>query len=99
EDAGDRDEANEPRGKVYRGVGLVLEKEAQEEAERLLQEYARSAPKRNGDPSPAWVHVWLGQLDENRNDLAEAKKEVENALRLDPKNKMAQEGLKKLKKG
>jgi len=98
-DAGERAASNDPRGKFYRGVGLVLKKEAPEEAERLLQEYARRAPKRNGYPSPAWVHVWLGQLYENRNDLAEAKKEFENALRLDPKNKMAQEGLKKLKKG
>src|SRR5881398_2012083 len=64
-EAGEHAAPNDPRGKFYRGVGLVLKKEAPEEAERLLQEYARRAPKRNGYPSPAWVHVWLGQLYEN----------------------------------
>jgi tetratricopeptide (TPR) repeat protein len=97
-DTGERAAPHDPRGNFYRGVGLVLKKEAPEEAERLLQEYARRAPKRNGYPSPAWVHAWLGRLYENSNDLADAKKEYENALRLDPKNKMAQEELKKLKK-
>src|SRR5437763_13218578 len=69
-DAGERAASNDPRGKFYRGVGLVVKKEAPEEAGRLLQEYARRAPKRNGCPSQAWVHVWLGQLYENRNVLA-----------------------------
>jgi tetratricopeptide (TPR) repeat protein len=97
-DVGERAAPNDARNKFYRGVALVLEKEKPEEAEHLLQEYARRAPKRNGYPSPAAAHVWLGRLYESRDQTEEAKKEFESALRLDPKNKMAQEGLKKLKK-
>ena len=90
---------NDPRGKFYRGVGLVLKGQKPEEAERLLQEYAKKAPKRSGFPSPAAAHVWLGRLYESENDTENARKEFENTLQLDPKNKMAQEGLKKIKKG
>ena len=97
-DVGERAAPTDPRGRFYRGVGLVLQKEKLEEAERLLQEYARRAPKRNGYPSPAAAHTWLGRLYEAKGDTENTKKEFENALRLDPKNKIAQEELKKLKK-
>ncbi|PYT81871.1 MAG: hypothetical protein DMG40_07865 [Acidobacteria bacterium] len=97
-EAGERVAPNDPRGKFYRGVGLVLEREKLEEAKRLLQEYATRAPKRNGYPSPAWVHAWLGRLYESKNEPANAREEFKSALQLDPKNKMAQEELKKLKK-
>ena len=97
-DAGERAAPNDLRAKFYRGAGLVLKKEKPEEAERLLQEYAKRAPKRNGYPSPATAHVWLGRLHESRDDIKEARKEFEDALRLDPKNKMAQEELKRVKK-
>jgi tetratricopeptide (TPR) repeat protein len=97
-DAGERVAPNDLRGRFYRGVGLVLQMERLEEAKGLLQEYTRRAPKRNGYPSPAWAHAWLGRLYENTNDITEAKKEFESALRVDPKNKMAQEELKKIKK-
>jgi tetratricopeptide (TPR) repeat protein len=98
-DAGERAAPNDPRPKFYRGVGLVLRKEDLEEAERLLRAYAERAPKRSGYPSPAAAHVWLGRLYESKNDTDDAKKEFEDALRLDPKNKMAQEELKRIKKG
>ena len=97
-EVGEHAAPNDLRAKFYRGVGLVLKKEKPEEAERLLHEYAKRAPKRNGYPSPATAHVWLGRLCENRDDAEGAKKELEDALRLDPKNKMAQEELKKVKK-
>jgi len=97
-EAGEHAAPNDPRDKFYRGVGLVLQKEKLEEAENLLREYAKRAPKRNGYPSPAATHAWLGRLYESKNDLASAKEEFENALRLDPKNKIAQEELKKIKK-
>ena len=96
--AGERVAPNDPRGKFYRGVGLVLKKEKREEAERLLQEYAHKAPNRTGYPSPAAAHAWLGRLYESKDEMAEAKKEFESALRLDPKNKIALEELKKLRK-
>ena len=97
-DAGERAAPKDPRAKFYRAVGLVLQKEKLEAAENLLREYAKKAPKRSGFPSPATAHAWLGRLYEGKDDLAGAKEEFENALRLDPKNKMAQEELKKLKK-
>jgi len=53
---------------------------------------------RTGYPRPAAAHAWLGQLYENENRLEDAVKEYETALKLDPKNKMAQEALKRLKK-
>lgn len=97
-DAGERAAPSDPRAKYYRGVALVLIKEKAEEAERLLQEYAGKAPKRSGYPSLAEAHVWLGRLFESQNRTADAEKEFERAVRLDPKNKMAQEALKKIKK-
>ena len=97
-EAGERAAPNDPRAKFYHGVGLVLRSEKPEEAEKLLREYAKRAPKRTGFPSPAAAHAWLGRLYETKDDLASAKEEFENALRLDPRNKMAQEELKKLKK-
>ena len=98
-DAGKRVAPGDLREKFYRGVALVLKKEGSEEAERLLKEYAKRAPTRSGYPRPAAAHAWLGRLFEDQNTMGEAAKEFENALKLDPKNKMAQEALKRLKKG
>ena len=96
--AGERVAPNDPRGYFYRGVALVLKKENPAEAERLLREYAQKAPTRNGYPRPAAAHAWLGRLLENQNKPDDAAKEYETALKLEPKNKMAQEALKRLKK-
>jgi tetratricopeptide (TPR) repeat protein len=97
-DTGERVAPSDPRGKFYRGVALVLKKENPEEAERLLEEYAKKAPMRSGHPRPAAAHAWLGRLFEDQNRMEDAMKEYESALKLDPKNKMAQEGLKRLKR-
>jgi tetratricopeptide (TPR) repeat protein len=98
-DMGEHVAPHDPRGKFYRGVALVLKKENPEEAERLLREYAKKAPVRSGYPRPATAHAWLGRLFEDQNKMEEAVKEFESALKLDPKNKMAHEVLKRLKKG
>ncbi len=98
-DAGERLAPGDPRGKFYRGVALVLKKEDSEEAERLLKEYAERAPTRSGYPRPAAAYAWLGRLFEDQNRMEEAAREFESAVKLDPKNKMAQEALKRLKKG
>jgi tetratricopeptide (TPR) repeat protein len=97
-DAGERVAPGDARAKFYRSVALVLKKENPEEAERLLKEYAERAPTRSGYPRPAAAHAWLGRLFEDQNKTEEAAREFENALKLDPKNKMAQEALKRLKK-
>ena len=96
---GERVASGDLRGKFYRGVALVLKKENPEEAERLLREYAKKAPVRSGYPRPAAAHAWLGRLFEDQNKMEEAVKEFESALKSDPKNKMAHEALKRLKKG
>jgi len=98
-DMGERVAPGDPRGMFYRGVALVLKKENPEEAERLLREYAKKAPTRSGYPRPAAAHAWLGRLFEDQSHMEDAVKEFEGALKLDPKNKMAQEALKRLKKG
>ena len=98
-DLGERVAPGDPRGMFYRGVALVLKKEDPEEAERLLTEYAKKAPTRSGYPRPAAAHAWLGRLFEDQSRMEDAVKEFESALKLDPKNKIAQEALKRLKKG
>ncbi len=98
-EAGERLAPGDPRGKFYRGVALVLKKENTEAAERLLREYASRAPTRTGYPRPAAAHAWLGRLFEDQNRMEDAAKEFESALKLDPRNKMVQEALKRLKKG
>ena len=97
-DSGERVAPGDPRGQFYRGVALVLQKENLERAERLLMAYAKRAPIRSGYPRPAWIHAWVGRLFEEQNKMEDAANEFESALKLDPKNKMAQEALKKLKK-
>jgi tetratricopeptide (TPR) repeat protein len=97
-DVGERVAPGDPRGKFYRGVALVLKRENPKEAERLLGEYAKKAPMREGYPRPAAAHVWLGRLLEQQSRTEDATKEFERALKLDPKNKVAQEALKRLKK-
>ena len=97
-DIGEHAAPRDPRGKFYRGVALVLKKEKPEEAERLLREYAEIAPKRSGYPRPATAHIWLGRFFEEQDEMEKARKEFESALSLEPKNKMAQEALKRLKK-
>src|SRR2546429_225440 len=87
------------RERFYPGSALGLKKEGSEETERLLKEYAERAPTRSGYPRPAAAHAWLGRLFEDQNTMGEAAKEFENALKLDPKKKMAQEALKRLMKG
>jgi len=97
-DIGERVAPGDPRGKFYRGVALVLKKENPEEAERSLREYAKKAPKRSGYPRAAAAHAWLGRFFEDQNKMEQAAMEFESALNLDPKNKMAQEALKRLRK-
>ncbi len=47
-EAGERVAPNEPRGKFYRGVALILRKEDLDESETLLREYLKKAPLRSG---------------------------------------------------
>lgn len=88
----------DPRGKYYRAVGLVLKKEEAEEAEKLLREYLRRAPKRTAYPRYAVVHEWLGRLYEGKGEKSAAAREYEAALQLEPRNKTARESLQRVEK-
>jgi tetratricopeptide (TPR) repeat protein len=97
-DAGERVAPNDPRGNFYRAVALVLKKEKPQEAERLLREYLKKAPMRTGYPRPSIAHEWLGKLFEEQNQKKAAENEYQEAVKLDPKNKSAREGLKRTAK-
>src|SRR5262249_16055203 len=95
-DAGEKGDANDPRGTVYRAAGLMLKNERAEEWERLVREYLKHAPVRTTYPRPSMTHYWLGRLHQQQGKNGEAATEYEAALKLDPKNKVAQEALKKI---
>lgn len=97
-DEGERVAPDDPRGKFYRAVALVLRNKQGEEAESMLREYLKVAPVRNNYPKPGLAHVWLSRLNDNRGDRDAAQKELEIAVKLDPKSKYVREALKKGKK-
>ena len=97
-DAGERADAKDPRGQFYRAAALIMKNERLDEAERLVTEYLKRAPTRTAYPRITVVHYWLGQLYREQGKLNDAAREYEAALKLDPKNKAAQEALKKVRK-
>jgi tetratricopeptide (TPR) repeat protein len=97
-DAGEKADPGDPRGKFYRALGLILKRENAEEAERLLREYLKNAPRRTWYPRSSVVHEWLGRLFESQEKMQVAVSEYETAVKMDPKNKNAQEALKRLRK-
>lgn len=97
-DAGERAAPGDPRGKFYRAVGLIVRNDRSEQPGRLLREYLQEAPLRNGYPRPWTAHEWLGRFHEERGDMQAAIGEYEAALKLQPKDKMASEALKRLRK-
>jgi tetratricopeptide (TPR) repeat protein len=97
-EAGERVAPSDPRGKFYRAVGLILRREKTGEAERLLREYLKNAPTRTGYPRLSVTHEWLGKSFEEQNQRKAAENEYQEAVKLDPKNKAAREGLKRTAK-
>jgi tetratricopeptide (TPR) repeat protein len=95
---GERADAADPRGDFYRAVAYTLQKEKPAESTKLFREYIAGAPKRNNYPSKAMAHYWIGRIQENQNDAASAKKEYQEALSLEPKNRFANEALKRLQR-
>ncbi len=65
-------------------------------ATKMLREFLANVPKRNEYPSKAMAHYWLGRIQQNQNDEASAKREYQEALNLEPKNRLANEALKHL---
>ncbi len=97
-EAGQKAAPGDVRAKFYRAAALIVKKEKPEEAERLLREYLKTAPLRTAYPRPTVTHEWLGRLFENENKRDAAMQEYEISVQLDPKNKTAQESLKRLRK-
>ncbi len=95
-DEGERVAPSDLRGKFYRAAVFTMEKKDQVDATKLLREYLAKAPKRNNYPNRAIVHYWLGRIQENQNDAAAARQEYKAALNLEPKNRFANEALKRL---
>jgi tetratricopeptide (TPR) repeat protein len=86
----------DPRANFYRAVIYTLEKENPANAAKFLREYIAKVPKRNEYPTKAMAHYWLGRIQQNQNDEASAKREYQEALNLEPKNRLANEALKRL---
>ena len=97
-DAGQKASPGDARTKFYRAAALILQKQKPDEAESLLREYLNTAPRRTGYPRPAVAHNWLGRLFENQNNRDAAAREYATSLRADPKDKTAQEALRRLGK-
>jgi tetratricopeptide (TPR) repeat protein len=93
---GERADPADPRGDFYRAVASTMQKEKPAESAKLFREYIARAPKRNNYPSKAMAHYWIGRIQENQNDAVSAKKEYQEALNLEPKNRFANEALKRL---
>src|ERR1700722_13453273 len=89
---------NDPRGKFYGAVALILKKDNSVQPETLLREYLKTAPTRSGYPRPHEAHEWLGRYYENQNKPQAAIAEYEAALKSDPKSRTASDALKRLKK-
>jgi len=96
--AGQKASPGDARTKFYRAAALILQKRKPDEAESLLREYLNIAPLRTGYPRPAVAHNWLGRLFENQNNRDAAAREYATSLRADPKDKTAQEALRRLGK-
>jgi tetratricopeptide (TPR) repeat protein len=97
-EAGQKASRSDPRTKFYRAAALILLKRKPDEAESLLREYLNTAPRRTGYPRPALAHDWLGRLFENQNNRDAAAREYATSLHADPKDKTAQEALRRLGK-
>lgn len=94
--AGEGVAPKDPRGKYYQAVGLILKNQKYTDAEKLLKDYLAAGPMRSTYPSPSDVHYWMGRLNAAQNNTAGAKSEYQEALKLNPKNKRAEQALKQL---
>jgi tetratricopeptide (TPR) repeat protein len=91
-------DASDQRLDYFRGVGLFLEGKDLTGAERFLTQYVRAAPQRSDWPYHADALEWLGRTLEAEGKRAEAIAQYREALRLEPKRKIARERLNKLEK-
>jgi tetratricopeptide (TPR) repeat protein len=90
-------DAKDPRGKFYRAVVRILQGQQLADADKSIRDYLSKVPRRSTYPSPSMAHYWLGRLYEQQS-TSQAVSEYEAALKLEPKNRYANEALKRVKK-
>ena len=94
--AGEALAPKDPRAMYYGGAGLILQGGKFADGEKLLNQYLAAGPYRSSYPSAWDVHYWLGRSQAAQKNNAGAKREYQEALKLNPKYKRAQEALKQL---
>jgi len=94
--AGERVRPPDPRGKFFRAIGWILQKENLQESASLLREYLKTAPVRKDFPKLGEAHCWLGDALESQRDFANAETEYRIAVELEPRDKKAREALNRL---
>jgi tetratricopeptide (TPR) repeat protein len=95
-DEAERFSTSDPRQNFFRAVANTLQKKDPADSTKWLREYLANAPKRNNYPSKGMAHYWLGRIEENQEKTASAKREYQEALNVEPKNRFANEALKRL---
>jgi tetratricopeptide (TPR) repeat protein len=92
-----KDAPADARVNFYRGVADVLAGDHPDEAESSLKAYLANLPQRREEhASRSVTHVWLGRLYERQGKKETAVSEYRLALELDPNEKGAHEGLRRL---
>lgn len=94
--AGETLAPQDPRGKYYEAVGWILNGQKYPEAEQQLRQYLAAGPMRSIYPAPWDAHYWLGRLAAAQKNTAGARSEYQEALKLNPKYKKADQALKQL---
>lgn len=94
--AGEALASQDPRGKYYQAIGWILSGQKYPEAEQQLRQYLAAEPMRSTFPAPWDAHYWLGRLYAAQKNPARAGSEYQEALKLNPKYKKADEALKQL---
>jgi tetratricopeptide (TPR) repeat protein len=89
---------NDPRGKYYQAVGWILQNQKYPDAEKNLRAYLAAGPFQSSYPAAWDAHYWLGRLQAAQKNIGGAKSEYQEALKLNPKYKKAEEALKQLGK-
>jgi tetratricopeptide (TPR) repeat protein len=95
-DAAASADRSDPQLAYYAGVAAFLVGGRAAEAERLLTKYVDTVPPRSDLPTRAAAREWLGRLYESRGQRADAAREYQSALALEPDRKGAREGLRRL---
>src|SRR5882724_2224476 len=95
-EAGERLAPSDSRGHFFRAVTFTLQKQNAAEATKIFRDYIANAPKRSNHPTKAMAHYWLGQIQENQHNAASARREYQEALNLEPRNRFANDALNRL---